>query len=352
MAKDWRNTLVKEDTNLREVMATIDAAELQVALVVDKSNKLLGLITDGDIRRAILQGKSLEAKAFEFMTIKPKTASKNTDYKRLEHILENKDIHHIPIVDKDGVVIDLITKSSGRLKPNYDNQVFLMAGGLGSRLGELTKDTPKPLLKIGGKPILETIIESFVEQGFSNINLAVNYKKEQIKDYFEDGSKLAAKITYIDESKRLGTCGSLSLLGQKPKLPFFVMNADLLTKTDFKAMLDFHSSRSSLATMALRNYEIQIPYGVVESIAEEVMAIREKPVEQYFINAGIYVLEPDAIDYIPKNEYFDMTQLFSQLLEFKQTINSYPIDGYWLDIGRLNELEQANSEYNKLFSKI
>ncbi len=352
MAKDWRNTLVKEDTNLREVMATIDAAELQVALVVDKSNKLLGLITDGDIRRAILQGKSLGAKAFEFMTVKPKTASKNTDYKRLEHILENKDIHHIPIVDKDGVVIDLITKSSGRLKPNYDNQVFLMAGGLGSRLGELTKDIPKPLLKIGGKPILETIIESFVEQGFSNINLAVNYKKEQIKDYFKDGSKLAAKITYINESKRLGTCGSLSLLEQKPKLPFFVMNADLLTKTDFKAILDFHSKRSSLATMALRNYEIQIPYGVVESVAEEVMTIREKPIEQYFINAGIYVLEPDAIDYIPKNEYFDMTQLFSQLLEFKQTINSYPIDGYWLDIGHLNELEQANSEYSKLFSKI
>jgi len=349
MVKDWRKALVQKDFSLREVMTTIDNAQLQVALVVDEQNKLLGLITDGDIRRAILQGKSLEHKAYEFMTLKPKTAFINTSHEELEHILINQDIHHIPILDSNGIIIDLVTKSSVRQKTSYENQIFLMAGGLGSRLGKLTQSTPKPLLKIGGKPILETIINSFVEQGFSNITLAVNYKREMIKDYFKDGRDFGAKIAYLDESKRLGTCGSLSLLMKKPQLPFFVMNADLLTKTNFKAILDFHNSRRALATMALRNYEIQIPYGVVETDAEEVIAIREKPLKQYFVNAGIYVLEPDAIDYIPKNEYFDMTQLFSQLLEFNQTINSYQIDGYWLDIGRLNELEQANNEYSKLF---
>lgn len=352
MTKDWRNTLVKEDTILREVMATIDAAELQVALVVDKNNKLLGLITDGDIRRAILQGKDLDTKATEFMTSSPQTASLDTKQNRLEHILENQDIHHIPILDQDGIIIDLVTKNSLKQRNSFDNQIFLIAGGLGSRLGKLTKDTPKPLLKIGGKPILETIIENFVEQGFSNISIAVNYKKEQIKDYFKDGSDFGAKIEYINEDKRLGTCGALSLLEQKPNLPFFVMNADLLTKTNFKAMLKFHNKHNALATMALREFEIQIPYGVVETVAKEVRAIKEKPIEKYFINAGIYVLEPNAIDYIPKNEYFDMTQLFSQLLEFNQTINSYPIDAYWLDIGRLNELEQANSEYSKMFSEV
>ena len=349
MAKDWRNTLVKKDTSLREVMATIDAAHLQIALVVDEQNKLLGLITDGDIRRAILQGKSLDAKAIDFMTKDPQTATSTTKRNQLEHILKNNDIHHIPILDSNGVVIDLITKALLEQRESYDNQVFLMAGGLGSRLGKLTKNTPKPLLKIGGKPILETIIENFVEQGFSDITISVNYKKEMIKDYFKDGSDFGANIKYIDEEKRLGTCGSLSLLDQKPKLPFFVMNADLLTKTDFVRILEFHNSHNSLATMALRKYEIQIPYGVVETYAEEVIALKEKPVEQYFINAGIYILEPDAIDYIPNNEYFDMTQLFSQLLEFKQTVSSYPIDAYWLDIGRLNELEQANNEYDKLF---
>ena len=349
MAKDWRKALVKKDFSLREVMATIDKAELQIALVVDDNNKLLGLITDGDIRRAILQGKPLEAKAAEIMTKNPQTAAIDTGRKRLEHILTNQDIHHIPILNSDGVVIDLVTKLWLEQKASYDNQVFLMAGGLGSRLGKLTKNTPKPLLKIGGKPILETIIENFVKQGFNKISLSVNYKKEQIKDYFQDGSDFGAKIDYIDEEKRLGTCGSLSLLSEKPKLPFFVMNADLLTKTDFVSMLEFHNKHQALATMALRKYEIQIPYGVVETEAEEITALKEKPIERYFINAGIYVLEPEAIDYIPKNEYYDMTQLLSQLLEFKQTISSYPIDTYWLDIGRLNELEQANSEYSKLF---
>ena len=225
-----------------------------------------------------------------------------------------------------------------------------MAGGLGTRLRPLTQDTPKPLLKVGDKPILQTIIESFAKYGFEDIVISVNYKSHMIKDYFGDGSQFGVKISYIDEDKRLGTAGALSLLNDKPKEPFFVMNGDLLTNVNFEKFLDFHTFENSIASMAIREHEFQIPYGVIQTNGAKITDIKEKPIQKFFVNSGIYILSPQTLDYIPKDEFFDMPTLFNKLIEDNKNVLSFPIHEYWLDIGRMEELQKAQSEYFGVFN--
>lgn len=209
--------------------------------------------------------------------------------------------------------------------------------------------TPKPLLQVGSKPILETIITNFAKHGFINITLSVNYKAEMIKEYFGDGSNFGVNIDYIEETKRLGTAGALSLIQNKPTEPFFVMNADLLTDVNFSHLLDFHSFGNSTATMCVREYDFQVPYGVIETNDGNITSIVEKPMHKFFVNAGIYVLSPKVFNYIPNNEFYDMPTLFNTLIKKEETTISFPIHEYWLDIGRIEEFEKANNEYDKVF---
>ena len=225
-----------------------------------------------------------------------------------------------------------------------------MAGGLGTRLRPLTQDTPKPLLKVGNKPILETIIENFAKYGFVNITISVNYKADMIKEYFGDGSALGVNIDYIEESKRLGTAGALSLIKERPQEPFFVMNADLLTNVNFEHLLDFHLLERSVATMCVREYDYQVPYGVIETDGSLITSIKEKPLHKFFVNAGIYTLSPQVFEYIPKDEFYDMPTLFEDIIANNLKSVSFPIHEYWLDIGRMEEFEQAQNEYNEVFS--
>jgi NDP-sugar pyrophosphorylase family protein len=224
-----------------------------------------------------------------------------------------------------------------------------MAGGLGSRLRPLTDDTPKPLLKIGGKPVLEIIIDNFLAQGFRRFFISINYKSEQIRDHFADGSEWGAEIRYLEEDRRLGTAGSLALIEEPPAAPFVVMNGDLLTKVSFQNLMDFHAEQRSVATMCVREYDFQVPFGVVETDHTKIISIEEKPRQRFLVNAGIYVLNPEALGFISDDTSQDMTYVFESLIKADMETAVFPIREYWLDIGRLDDFEQANSDFENLF---
>jgi NDP-sugar pyrophosphorylase family protein len=224
-----------------------------------------------------------------------------------------------------------------------------MVGGLGTRLHPLTKETPKPMLKVGDKPILHTIVDRFASYGFINIVMCVNYKAEAIQGYFGNGDRFGVNIEYVLEEDRMGTAGALSLLTTKPTEPFFVMNGDLLTNVNFESLLDYHQTHQAVATMCVREYDFQVPYGVVKIEGNQVQSIEEKPVHKFFVSAGIYMLSPETLNHIPEGQYYDMPTLFEKLIAQKQSTVSFPIHEYWLDIGRMNEYEQANREYSEVF---
>ncbi|MNS93300.1 D-glycero-alpha-D-manno-heptose 1-phosphate guanylyltransferase [compost metagenome] len=224
-----------------------------------------------------------------------------------------------------------------------------MAGGLGTRLGELTKSTPKPMLKVGDKPLLETIVRNFLDQGFKNFYFAVNYMAEVIEDHFGDGEKFGAQIRYLRENKRLGTAGALSLIPEMPTEPLIVANGDLLADIDYSHMLDMHVDTEAVATMGVSEYEFQIPYGVVHEQGGDISHIEEKPAHKSLISAGIYVLSPAALELVPKDQFFDMPTLFEQMIDHKMRSRVYQVHGYWLDIGRLPDYQKANSDISRVF---
>ena len=336
------------DSTIINALSAINSGSVKIALVVDSDNKLLGTLSDGDIRRALLGKKTLNETIENVYFKNPTTANKGSSKEDLLHLCLINGIAQVPVVDEDRKVIDLFIINDGTLKKQHENHVILMAGGLGTRLRPLTKNTPKPMLEVGGKPILETIVKRFVDSGFTNITMCLGYKSNVIQDYFRDGSGFGANIDYIVEEKRMGTAGALTLLGKKLVNPFFIMNGDLLTNIDFEKMLDFHVEHNSKATMCVREYDIEVPYGVVNVANENITSIEEKPIHRFFVNAGIYLLEPDCIDLIPDNEFYDMPTLFEELIATKEKVVSFPLQEYWLDIGRIADYERANIEY---FSK-
>jgi len=346
---NYKKILLKIDSTLKEALQIIDSGAVKIALVVDEDEKLLGTITDGDIRRGLLNNLSLND-SIESIVFKTPTVCRIEDNK--EEIIEialAKKLHQIPIVDKDGKLLG-IKDIDELIKPDSkSNRVVLMVGGLGTRLRPLTEHIPKPMLKVGNKPILETIILNFKKYGFVNIVLCVSYKSEIIEAYFKDGSEFGVNIEYVHENKRMGTAGALSLVKENLDEPFFVMNGDLLTNINFDNMMEYHLSNNSSATMGVREYEFQVPYGVVKIDGANIVGIAEKPKHQFFVSAGVYVLSQEVLEYIPKDEYYDMPTLFEKIISEKLKSISFPIHEYWLDIGRFEEFEKANSEYYEVF---
>lgn len=347
--KNIEDIIVGENTLIIEVLKIIDESSKQLALVVDKNKKLLGTINDGDIRRALLNGVSLNDSIKNIYFRTPTTANINDSRKEIINLCIAKKIHQIPIVDNDRNLVGIEILDELISKENKSNKVILMVGGLGTRLKPLTDNTPKPMLHVGGKPILETIINKFASYGFVNIVLCVNYKSNMIKDYFSDGKKFGVNIEYIFEEKRMGTAGALSLLENQPNEPFFVMNGDLLTNVNFEHLLEYHLKNTSIATMCVREYDFQVPFGVVEIENGKIKSIKEKPTHKFFVSAGIYMLSPEIIKQIPKDVFYDMPTLFEKLIGFNHNIVSFPIREYWLDIGRIEEFEKANDEYHEVF---
>ncbi|MBI5563115.1 MAG: nucleotidyltransferase family protein [Deltaproteobacteria bacterium] len=349
--KDWRKVVTTPRTSMKAAIEIIDKSGAQIALVADADGVLKGTVTDGDVRRAILKGTTLADPVETIMNPAPTTVKHNEARSTVLSIMKAKSIHQIPIVDGDGRLVGLQLLDEVIVDAERDNAVVLMAGGLGSRLRPLTDSTPKPLIKVGNKPILETIIENFVEYGLKRFYISINYKAEMIEDHFGDGSDWGVKIDYIRENGALGTAGSLSMLAGRFDKPIFVMNGDLLTRVNFANLLNFHAESGAAATMCVRNYDFQVPYGVVKVDRHRLVSIEEKPVQRFFVSAGIYVIEPKVLKEIPRDTPFDMPALFKKLLEQKQEAAVFPIREYWLDIGRLDDLERANAEFANIFEE-
>jgi dTDP-glucose pyrophosphorylase len=348
--KNYKNILLKPTSTIKEALNIIDSGAMQIALVTDENEKLVGTVTDGDIRRGLLNNLSLDDSIETIIFTTPTVCTTEDTKEKIVEIALAKKLHQIPIVDKDGKLVG-IKEVNELLRPEYkSSRVVLMVGGLGTRLRPLTNNTPKPMLKVGNKPILETIILNFKKYGFVNIILCVSYKSEIIEEYFKDGSDFGVNIEYVYENKRMGTAGALSLAKEKLDEPFFVMNGDLLTNINFEDMMEYHLANGAMATMGVREYDFQIPYGVVKTDGVNIVNIEEKPVYQLFVSGGVYVLSHEVLKYIPENEYYDMPTLFEKVIEEKEKSISFPIHEYWLDIGRIEEFEKANNEFHEAFN--
>ena len=331
-----KNMFLSDKSTFKEAIKTLDKNGNGFLAIVDANNKLLGILTDGDIRRAFLDDKN---ELLDIINKNPLKMISEQSKQSVLYKLRESHKRHMPIVDNNGTLVDVVSLDEEEfdLKPNW---VIIMAGGLGTRLGELTKDTPKPMLEVGNKPMLEHIIEMFVSQGFTKFMLSVNYKSEIIKQYFKDGNDFGVEIKYLEETKRLGTGGALSLIDIDLMEPFFVTNGDIITSIDYEKLLSYHIVNSSMSTMCVRKNSYQIPYGVVEKDANNnILDLKEKPKYEFLINTGIYVFSPHVLKYVPKDEFFDLPNLFKLLNKEGYVNKSYEIDDYWIDMGHPEDLE-------------
>jgi len=343
------NYCIGASSSIKEAMVVIDKNLTGGALVVNENNELVGTITDGDIRRAMLKGSSLKDdiegtyfKNFKFVT---EEHSKN---KAKEYMLANK-IRQVPVIDKDKKLIDLYFLDDILSYDIKENYVFILAGGLGTRLRPLTETVPKPMLTVGDKPILELIIEQFKEYGFRNFIISINYKGEIIEKYFKDGSKFGVNIEYIKEAKKLGTAGSIALVKEKFTKPFIVINGDILTGIDFEKFLNHHIKNNFNITVGVRNYEINVPYGVLVTDDILIESLEEKPTYKFHINGGVYAVNPEIIKYIQEDEVYNMTDLIEDAINNKYTSGIYEITEYWKDIGQIEDYKKANTDIHKFF---
>jgi len=347
--KNIKSITLTINSTVKEALTIIDNGAVKITLVVDNNNKLIGTLSDGDIRRGILNGKSLDDNIEDIYNREPLVVHENKNKEDIIKICTTKKIYQIPVIDDDGKVVSIDILDELIKPERHPNKVILMVGGLGTRLRPLTHKTPKPMLHVGDKPILQTIVEAFASYGYKDIIMCVNYKSHIIQDYFGDGHKFGVNVEYIFEDKRMGTAGALSLLTEKPREPFFVMNGDLLTSVNFEHLLEFHQNHSSIATMCVREYDFQVPYGVVNIHDGKIKSIVEKPVHKFFVNAGIYMLNPECLDLIPDDEFYDMPTLFETQTEKGSSTATFPLREYWLDIGKINDFERAQEDYNQIF---
>ncbi|MCT8987248.1 nucleotidyltransferase family protein [Shewanella phaeophyticola] len=344
MKKHWKDVALAPKQSIRDALEIINFHALQVALVVDDNDQLQGVVTDGDIRRALLNNLTLDQSVALVMNRNPITATFDTPKQKLIRLMEQKSILAIPLI-KGGKVVDLQTFKQTLNQPYYDNPVLIMAGGFGTRLRPLTDNCPKPMLKLGNKPLLEMTILNFAKAGFINFYISTHFMPEQIKDYFGDGSRLNVNITYIHEDSPLGTGGALGLLPNDiPDLPLIMMNGDVLTKVDVQRLLEFHNENQAHATMCVREYEYQIPYGVINGNGNTVVSIEEKPTQRFFVNAGIYVVSPEIIKQVSENQVIDMPTLLDNKIQVGGKVLMFPLHEYWLDIGRLNDFNRAQAD--------
>ena len=346
--KNLKKMKVNKRSSIKDVLQAIVNGGARIALMVDNKDRLIGTITDGDIRRHLLRGYNINDTIETIPLKKPTIAHINDPEDKVLNKALSKGILQVPIIDKNKKIIDLHVVDKLLKLREKPNKVFLMVGGIGTRLMPYTKSIPKPMLKVGDVPILETIIKNFVKSGFVNIVMCVNYKSKVIIDYFDNGSKFGAKIDYVIEKKKMGTAGALSFFKKKISEPFFVMNGDLLTNLDFENLLNFHKDHHSIATMCVREYKVKLPFGVINLDKERILSLEEKPIHKFFVNSGIYMLNPGCIKLIP-NSYYDMTTLFQNMIKKKKNIASFPLQEHWIDIGSLSEFERAQKEYFKIF---
>ncbi len=346
---DWKKNLVQKHTSVAEVIKIFEESPIQFVMVIDANQKLLGTVSDGDIRRAFLSKLTTEIAVESIMHLSPIVARSGESSETILEKLNANSIRFIPLLDDQSRVIGIEIRDKLLNPEAKDNWVVLMAGGEGTRLGSLTNSCPKPMLSVGGRPILETILRNFVNHGFNKFYIAVNYRAHIIEDHFGNGSKWNAEIRYLRENQKLGTCGALSLIKDKIKSPIIMMNGDLLTKINFNQLLDFHNQHNSTMTVCIRKHELQVQYGVVQLSDHSILRIDEKPLQYFFVNAGIYVLQPELLESVPRNQSYDMTKLIDNVIQSKKVVTAFPIREYWIDIGIRSDFERAVDDYTKQF---
>ena len=342
---NWQNVVLTPLSNIRDAMRILDETSLRIVIVCDENKKLLGTATDGDIRRGLLKNCDMQDSVIEVMNHNPKTVrSSHTRQQRIE-LMDHYDLLALPIVDDNGQLIGLETLQQVLQPQKRDNPIFIMAGGFGTRLRPLTDNCPKPMLRVGDKPMLEHLINQFRALGFHDFYISTHYMPEVIQEHFGDGSQLDISITYIHEDTPLGTGGALGLLPKNlAQLPLIMMNGDVLTKIDFTELLDHHESHNLDATMCVRELEYKISYGVVESEDGLITNMVEKPTYRYHINTGIYVLSPECVASVQHNTQIDLPTLLKQRMDRSKRVGIYTTHEYWLDIGQMADYQKAQQD--------
>jgi dTDP-glucose pyrophosphorylase/CBS domain-containing protein len=347
---DVQKFFMRPDSSIRDVMVCIDRNAKGIALIVDQAYRLVGTITDGDIRRAVLSGTALDSPISELLQHKadsrypePITAVSGTSSDQLLRIMREQMVRQIPLLDQERRVVGLATMDELFPREQLPLQAVIMAGGFGTRLRPLTEKLPKPMLPVGDRPLLELTIQRMREAGIRQVNITTHHQPERIVEHFGNGETLGVDINYVTEDSPLGTAGALSLI-EMPDTPLLVINGDILTKVDFRAMLDYHRKHNADLTVGVRQYSQQVPYGVVECDGAYVQQVREKPVFSFLVNAGIYLMEPTVHRYVPQDQRFDMTDLIQQLVQDGCSVVSFPIVEYWLDIGQHTDYERAQKD--------
>lgn len=346
---ELQRILIQPAATVQDAMAAIDAGGRGIALLVHADGRFLRTITDGDLRRAILAGHAVTTRldaALDIQAVRSVTAPVNTPRDEQLALMVRSGVRHLPLLNPDGTVAELSCAEHVQ-DDKLQLQAVIMAGGFGTRLRPLTDDTPKPMLPVGGRPLMERTIEGLQRAGVSRINVTTHYMPEKIMQHFGGGQKFGVELNYVAEDQPLGTAGALRLISEVDE-PLLVMNGDILTNIDYRSLLKYHREHNAKLTVALRQYEMQVPYGVVEAKDGLVSELREKPRITFLVNAGIYLLEPSVLQYIPESGRYDMTDLINRLLQQGETVVGFPVMEYWLDIGRLDDFQKAQEDVNRV----
>lgn len=354
MYTDLTNICITAEASIRETIAQMDVGRIGIVLVVDFDDNLLGTVTDGDVRRAVLANIDLDGSITLLLEQKQHsvfaeaiTAPAGADRATLQGILQQHSIHHLPLVDVDQKVVALVTLDEFVPRQETSLQAVIMAGGAGTRLRPLTDNVPKPMLPVGDQPLLEIIVGQLRDAGIKQLNVAVHHQSEQITQHFGDGRKFGVEIGYVTEDRPLGTAGAIGLLGS-PQGTLLIIYGDIFTQVDFRAMLAYHQEQTADLTVAVQRYEMQVPYGVVECQGSSVQRLTEKPTLNFFVNAGIYLLEPQAQRLIPNGEPSDMTEIIEKTLGQGMNVAAFPIHEGWIDIGQQEQYQQAQVDAKNL----
>lgn len=343
---------LQQKAPLFEAVQAIEASSRRIAVVVDPNGKLVGTLTDGDVRRCLLAGGDLQTPVQNAMNARPLTAQDGSSQSYLFELMQRGNILVIPLVDDAGQFVRLIhlsdmSPSDGLPLASQYAFAVIMAGGQGIRLRPITENIPKPMVDIAGVPLLERQILRIAKAGIKKLYLSVNHMSQVIENHFGDGSGFGLTIRYLREKEKLGTAGALSLLPEKPTAAILVMNGDILTASNFDSLYSFHQNHNAVVTVAAVDHHVQIPYGVINSHGAYVTGIVEKPSQRFLCNAGIYAVSPEALEFVPTNQAFNMTDIIAAVLERGRPISVYPVHEYWSDVGTPADLEQARRLYSE-----
>lgn len=345
-AEGWRASLLDQQATIQDAIVCLERSSLQIVVVIERGDTLVGTVTDGDIRRGLLRGLDLASPISGIVQRKPFVVPPALAPDAVLDLMQANKINQMPVVDADRRVVGLHIRDELQAPAARPNLMVIMAGGRGQRMMPHTENCPKPMLPVGGKPMLEHIIARAQDEGFERFVLAVRYLGHMIEDHFGDGSRFGVRIGYLREEQPLGTGGALSLLAERPDEALVVTNGDVLTDVRYGELLDFHRRHDAAATMAVRSHEWQHPFGVVHTNGVEITGFEEKPVLRSHVNAGIYVLEPKALDMLETGRHCDMPQLFERLQAASRRTIVYPMHEPWLDVGRPDDLENARAVHS------